>query len=99
MRLTTTKGGLEVDNRCCRGSTRNAVRCLGEQVLEASGEEGPAEELDGVGVLRRGGTRLMCDRMQVGRELGLLETSAQNIGMRLEDLAPRRQIDVAEAGD
>ena len=48
------------------------------------------EELHGIGVLA--GLLALGDGVQVGGELGGIEVVARDIGVRAEDLAPRRQI-------
>jgi hypothetical protein len=83
--LAAAEVGLELDDRVAAGAGQ-AGEGADEELAEALGEEGAAEELGGVAVLV--GALVLVDLPQVGGELGLLVAAGGDVGVGRDDLAP-----------
>ena len=86
VRLAAAEVGLQVDDRVAAAAVQ-AFDGLREQLAQAGGDEGAAEELGRVLVLAR--RPALVDLVQVGGELGLLVAAAGDVGVRPHHVAPR----------
>ena len=95
--LAATERGLQVDHRVGRLRARDPVHRAAQQLLETVGEIRATEELDRVLVFL-GRVSLHCHRVEIRSELGIAVPTRSHVRMRLEHLAPRRQLGVRRAG-
>src|ERR1700686_1972347 len=89
VRLATTKGGLEVDDRRGVRVSAEPVDRSPNEIPEPVGEVGAVEELDRVAVVPTGVTAARRDLEEVGSELRGPEVSGRNIFVGREYLTPR----------
>jgi hypothetical protein len=96
VRFSAAEAGLQVDHRGGVLITRDPGHRAGDQILQAAGQEGAAEKLDRVGVLRVPFTT--CDHRQVGGELRRPEVALGDVVMGTQHLPPRQQPRQAHLG-
>ena len=88
VRLTAAEVRLEGDDRVALLVDQPLDR-VGEQVAQAFGQVGPAEELDGVAILRC--RDALPDLVEVRGELGLLVVAGRDVVVGFHDFPPGRQ--------
>ena len=86
--LAAAEVGLQLDHRVS-GLAIEAKQGDAQQILEATGDVGAAEELGRVGVFRA--ALALAHLVEVGGELGLLVATCDHIGVRGNHIAPGHQ--------
>ena len=86
--LAAAEVGLQLDDRIA-ARARQPLGGADQQVAQAVGQIGAAEEFARIAVLGR--RAAVVHLGEIGRELGLLEFAGRNVLVRLDHFAPRQQ--------